>query len=125
MMDLLICWSFSSPMFRYLWSTTPCQRCGAAWPRRGSRPMVVSTNFYWDIRYWSVFGGQSEPQSTIVEQLLDGAENFLQTSRYRAADRRLAGQEVRNPTLEPLDRTEGMRPHRIQIEQAAELVFPE
>jgi hypothetical protein len=71
------------------------------------------------------FGGKANPRSTIVEQLLDAAENFLQTPRERAADRRLAGEEVRNPTLEPLDRTEGMRPHRIQIEQAAELVFPE
>ena len=46
-------------------------------------------------------------------------------ARAREADRRLAGEEVRNPALEPLDRTEGMRPHRVQIEQAAELVFPE
>ena len=53
------------------------------------------------------------------------AENFPQTPRERAADRRLAGEEVRNPTLERLDRTEGMSAHRIQIEQAAELVFPE
>jgi len=66
-----------------------------------------------------------DPQSTIVEQLLDAAENFLQTPRKRAADRRLAGEEVRNPTLEPLDRTEGTRSHRIQIEQAAKLIFPE
>ena len=71
------------------------------------------------------FRRQSQPQSTIVEQLLDAAENFLQTPRERAADRRLAGEEVRNPTLEPVDRTKGMRPHRIQIEQAAELIFPE
>ena len=59
------------------------------------------------------------------QMAFDAAENFLQTPRKRAADRRLAGEEVRNPTFEPLDRTEGMRPHRIQIEQAAELVFPE
>ena len=65
---------------------------------------------------------QPGPRSQIA---LDAAENFLQTPRKCAADRRLAGEEVRNPTLEPLDRTEGMRPHRIQIEQAAELVFPE
>jgi len=71
------------------------------------------------------FRRQSQPRSTIVEQLIDAAENFLQTPRERAADRRLAGEEVRNPTLEPVDRTKGMRPHRIQIEQAAELVFPE
>jgi hypothetical protein len=31
----------------------------------------------------------------------DAAENFPQTSRKRAPDRRLAGEEVRNPTLEP------------------------
>ena len=78
----------------------------------------------WQADY-PIFRRQSGPQSTIVEQLLDAADNFLQTPCKRAADRRLAGEEVRNPTLEPLDRTEGMRPHRIQIEQAAKLVFPE
>jgi hypothetical protein len=67
-------------------------------------------------------GDTCGPRSQLAS---DGAENFLQTSRKRAAHGLLAGEEVRNPTLKPSDRTEGIRPHGIQIEQAAELVFPE
>jgi hypothetical protein len=53
------------------------------------------------------------------------AENFAQTPSEHGAYVRLADQEMGNPLFKSLDRTEGARPHRVEIEQAAKLIYAE